>query len=502
MTLKAVNVMHFVRQCEPRWEDVDKRLFPATKQRIQMVKELDIENTFLLQYDTLCDSKYIDLFKSEKNDKMEIGLWYEIVKDMTDVVGLPYRSDFQWTWDYHIIPGFSMGYTQEERRLLIDEAMRKFKSVFGYYPKTVASWLIDTYTLNYLTEHYNISAIGICRDQMNIDAYTLHGGYFNQAYYPSKNNIFTPAQSREQQVKVPVFRLLGANPITNYDGRKYRTKKNTKYYDVTLEPGWGIREEIVDWFYKTYYGEEDMGFSYAQIGQENGFNEPHVVPQIRMEIEKALQLEDVKFLKMCDTGEWFKQQYPDTTPVTSVCAMKHWDDIDVQSVYYDSKYYVANLFRYEQKIFLRSLFLFDEFIEDKYMNTVCDIDYAVYENLPMVDTKLWDDGMQLCGMYFDYQGEKFIAKKLSDTQLMLSWSDKAVKFDEHMIEITGTDIEFYTGKAGVDIQVQEQRLNFEYLGHQYTLNVKQGKAVREEQVIHIMRENEKIILDFLQGGVC
>lgn len=33
-------------------------------------------------------------------------------------------------------------------------------------------------------------------------------------------------------------------------------------------------------------------------------------------------------------------------------------------VYYDCKHYTANLFRFEDRIFLRSLFLFDERIED------------------------------------------------------------------------------------------------------------------------------------------
>ena len=30
-----------------------------------------------------------------------------------------------------------MAYSPAQRELLIDEAMRKFKEVFGYYPKTV-----------------------------------------------------------------------------------------------------------------------------------------------------------------------------------------------------------------------------------------------------------------------------------------------------------------------------------------------------------------------------
>lgn len=173
-----------------------------------MVNEYGLPNTFLLQYDALCDQDFVDLFKEEATKHTELGLWYEIVAPLAEACGIPFRSEKGWKWDWHIIPGFSMAYTPVQREALIDEAMDKFKKTFGYYPKTVASWLIDTHTLNYLAEHYDIKAMAICRDQANTDAYTLLGGYFNQAYYPSKNNIFTPAQTQQMQCSIPVFRLL------------------------------------------------------------------------------------------------------------------------------------------------------------------------------------------------------------------------------------------------------------------------------------------------------
>lgn len=493
--MKIINVMNFVRQCEPRSKAVDAKLFPTTEAQIEMVKELNIENTFLLQYDTLCDSKYVELFKREKTDKIELGLWYEVVEQMTEAVGLPYRSEFGWTWDYHIIPGFSMGYTPEERELLIDEAMNKFKSVFGYYPKTVASWLIDTHTINYLTDKYEISAMGNCRDQMNIDAYTLHGGYFNQAYYPSRKNMFTPAQSEEMRVKVPMFRLLGTNPITNYDGKKYKSEKHKETFDSTLEPGLKILPETVDWFYKTYYRNEDMGFSYAQIGQENSFClYDCLVPQIRMEIEKALELGDVEFMKMCNTGEWFKKQYPTGTPVTAVTALDNWDEVDAQSIYYDSQYYVGNVFRHEQKIFIRALYKFDENVEDKYMNTICDSDYAWYENLPIVDTLLWADENKPCGMYLDCQGEPFQTERVSDMGLKIYWKDKYLLFDEKTIEIYNCDIEFYKGKCKADVIVSDNKIEYSYLGNKYIVKFEKGKAVEEGAVIKLLPEEQKVVL--------
>ena len=78
--------------------------------------------------------------------------------------------------------------------------------------------------------------------------------------------MFTPAQSAEQQVNVPMFRLLGPDPIHNYDGERYMT--NEKYLPYhgccTLEPIWesGSNPETVDWFFRNYFRNEDLGFSY------------------------------------------------------------------------------------------------------------------------------------------------------------------------------------------------------------------------------------------------
>ncbi|MBR6727930.1 MAG: hypothetical protein IKM08_07025, partial [Clostridia bacterium] len=303
--MKIVNVMNFVRRIDERIEDSTAKLLAMTRDQLQLVNEYGVENTFLLQYDAVCDENFVALFKEKATEKTELGLWYEIVEPLTTACGIPYRSERGWKWDWHIIPGYSMAYTPAQRELLIDEAMHKFKEIFGYYPKTVAGWVIDTHTLNYLAANYAISATAICRDQANTDAYTLLGGYFNQAYYPSKNNIFTPAQSKEMQVNVPVFRLLGPCPIHNYDNNKYSSDEvkalGRKSACFTLEPAWymGSTPDISKWMFDSYYGAESLGFAYAQVGQENSFLKyrDQVLEGTRTQIEQLLVRGDVTFMK-------------------------------------------------------------------------------------------------------------------------------------------------------------------------------------------------------------
>ena len=360
-----------------------------------------------------------------------------------------------WKWDWHIIPGFSMAYKPCEREMLIDEAMRKFREVFGYYPKTVASWLIDTYTINYLAENYDISAFAVCRDQTSTDAYTLIGGYFNQAYYPSKNNMFTPAQTDEMRLNVPMFRLLGPCPIHNYEDKKYLSdeiKKN--HLCCTLEPVWmpGYVPEYVDGFLRTFYKNEDLGFSYAHFGQENSFGSK-CLPALRMQFEKLLDLKEVNVMKMSDTGEWFKKTFPGKTPATSVVALTNWDSEDVQASYYDCQKYTSNIMRYEDRVFIRSLFLFDDDNKDMYITDTCTTFEAIYENLPIIDTlRNSAEEKRNCGLVIDTEASEFDAVKEGDGVLKIYWKDKSVIYDENKITVVSDKLCFYKGTMNVTVE--------------------------------------------------
>lgn len=499
--MKIVNIMNFVRQIDERTENSTEHLLEFTTEQLHLVNEYHLENTFLLQYDVLCDSDFVSLFKNETTEKTELGLWYEIVEPLTTACGIPYRSENGWKWDWHIIPGFPMAYTPAQRELLIDETMRKFKETFGYYPKTVASWVIDTHTLNYLSAHYDVKAVAICRDQANTDAYTLRGGYFNQGYYPSKNNIFTPAQTVEMQISVPVFRLLGPCPIHNYDSTKYCSeevkalKERSSCY--TLEPCWymGSTPEITQWIFDSYYGEESLGFAYAQIGQENSFFEvkDQVLKGTRMQIEQLLARKDVSFQTVCQTGEAFMQRFPSETPPTSVIAKDNWDTPDVQSIYYDCKNYTANLFRYKDYVFFRCFYLFDEKIEDLYLKNTCTTFDAVYENLPLVDTMECAE-KEHCGLLIDGARGAIVTQKVSDGVLRATIGSHSVTFFDDRIEIDAQKLIWYTNSIKAVVKINSNHLLFEYKGHKYQLDIEGAHIVNQGGNIRIEALKDKMIL--------
>ena len=135
----------------------------------------------------------------------------------------------------------------------------------GDIPRTVGSWFIDEVTLAYMVDHYGIVASCNCKDQVGTDGYTLWGGYWNQAYYPSKLNAYMPAQTRAGQIDVPLFRMLGSDPIYQMPNARGIFSLEPVYPRAGGSPKW------VGWFMNQMTRQPCLAFAYTQAGQENSF---------------------------------------------------------------------------------------------------------------------------------------------------------------------------------------------------------------------------------------
>jgi len=266
---RIVNIINFIRLLEPRDAEVTETVLYATVvKQVEIMEKYKLRGTFLLQYDALMDPRYQKLLKSLPAQSFEIGAWWEIPQPLVENAGMNWRGRYPWDW--HADVGFSTGYTPQEREKLVDVYMNDFKKIYGAYPKSVGSWFIDAHTLNYMYQKYGIIASCNCKDQIGTDGYTLWGGYWNQAYYPSLKNAYMPAQHEENQIPVPIFRMLGSDPIRQFDAGLGSNKQGV----ISLEPvykGGGGDDAWVNWYFRQFVGGEPMAFAYVQTGQENSF---------------------------------------------------------------------------------------------------------------------------------------------------------------------------------------------------------------------------------------
>ena len=397
---RIVNIINFIRYTEPRSEAITEQvLYETVLSQAEDLRSKGLIGTYLLQYDALIDSSYQALMKEEIARGCEVGAWWEITQPHVEAAGYSWRGRFPWDW--HANVGFSVGYSQEERERLVDVYMEKFKEIFGFYPKSVGSWFIEAGTLAYLHDRYGIEASCSCKDQVGTDGYTIWGGYWNGGYYPSLQNAYMPAQTAEGGIDVPIFRMLGCDPIYQYEAGLGGAVQGV----VTLEPVYregGGKPEWVDWFFRMFTREPHMGFNYVQVGQENSFTwnamEKGFVYQTEL-ISKLSEEGKVRIETLGETGRWFKDKY-NVTPPTSVITTEDYLDNGRRTLWFNCRNYRANLLWEGGSLKFRDIHIFNENLRSEYLDNPDTLPILKYETLPVVDGCLWSTPEEMAGLHF------------------------------------------------------------------------------------------------------
>lgn len=396
-----VNFVNFIRQTEPRDERfTDDYLFQTTANELRQLDDYGFRGTFLLQYDALVNPAYQQLLTEAMSRGHEVGAWWEITEPHVRDAGMTWRGRYPWDW--HANVGFATGYTPDERERLVDVYMAKFHDVFGCYPASVGSWFIDAHTLAYLSDKYHIVASCNCKDQYGTDGYTLWGGYWNQAYYPSRVNAYMPAQTAAAQIPVPVFRMLGSDPVHQYDNALDSRVQGV----ITLEPvytghgGGGGNRQWTEWFLSAMTSSTSLAFNYIQAGQENSFGWDAMKDGLSMQMPLIRRLADegkIRVETLAESGRWFRQRFP-LTPATAVTVDDNFLHDGRSAAWYDSRYYRAGLFWDDDRFTIRDLHLFDETLESDYLRHAGTSTKCVYTTLPIVDGYLWSTPRERAGL--------------------------------------------------------------------------------------------------------
>lgn len=415
MKPQIVNLINFIRGVEPRDPEMD--LVEPVERQLELLEKYSFTGTFLIQYDAMLNPAFTEPLKRPSRLRHEIGAWFEVVRPLAEKAGLDWRGRPGFDWDWHAHVGFTVGYTPGERERLCDVFMEDFKEIFGFYPQSVGSWIIDAHTLAYLERKYGITASCNCKDQWGTDGYTLWGGYYNQAYYPGKKNVFCPAQTMENQINVPIFRMLGSDPIYQYDaGSVMEDGFRSSLWQpvITLEPVYpegGGSEDWIKWYLKENFNGTCLSFGYTQAGQENSFGWPLMEKGLVMQFKQIAQFVAegrLQVLTLAASADWFKKSYT-MTPASAVTALSDWKEEGHRSIWYSNRNYRLNLYQEKGKLWFRDMHLFNEDYEERYLDGKCEEDSFCFDNLPVMDGNRWSYGRVRAGIYpvvFDKEGNK------------------------------------------------------------------------------------------------
>ena len=484
----VMNVVNFVRALDPR----QPRAWyaEALREEVALNRKYKLKNTILFQYDALIDPEL--RAEAAKSDPAltEFGLWFEMSRPLNEAAGLPWRPkhDPSWDWDWFINPGFLMAYTHAERKALIDAAFTRFKADFGYYPKSVGSWLLDAWSMDYMVKTYGVDGFCICREQDNTDAYGLRGGYSNGAYYPSRRNMLSAAVDMSNAVQAPVFKMLTPDPIYNYANPKKRFPDYPfKSGCPTLEPVWagGNVKSIVDWYFRIYTSAPGLlNLSYMQTGQENSFGWAKIKQGLPYQCERIAAARDAGTLAvetMGETARRFKADHPQNCPQTQV-ALEDWSGADRNSIWYNSRFYRANLFRDGTRLYFRDIHKMSDAFEEPFLDKVCTGWQANYFTPPVIDEFLFRTNGVSGVMSFDGDFKRLdAAAGAGDTLAVVATradgSTVKVVFDERGIRVEGATLAAaYAPAFRQTTNLRGDTLSFTFQGFRYEMGCRADVA--------------------------
>ena len=131
---------------------------------------------------------------------------------------------------------------------------------------------------------------------------------------------------------------------------------------------------------------------------------------------------------------------------------------------------------------------------EHYLTDTCESFFALYENLPLVDTAVWAEDIRAdIGLTLDTQGADFAFARLSDTQAKVSWGEKSVVFTEDGIETRGvTGMTYDLMHTTAQVSAAEHEVRYAYKGANYAL-LTNGDVSLNDRVLTIRGENLRLI---------
>ena len=235
--------------------------------QLEVLEKDNLKATFAIRYDALKDDQYVQTLTSARNKGFEIAAFLEITPLLASESGVSYHGDIQKWYQ----PGnlYLSGYTQDERKKLIDTYMAQFIKVFLTTPKTTVSWIIDAYSLQYLNSKYQVKIHEITRDQWNTDKLTLWGGPIHYPYFASQNWPLIPAKNDIPSSPM-IIRQTISDPVENYgDPTDSHTSQPNDFMRRTTDFSY------FEFLFNQAHNQELNDYTIAVLGLENSMEEKY-----------------------------------------------------------------------------------------------------------------------------------------------------------------------------------------------------------------------------------
>lgn len=301
----------------------------------KQVKIRKLPATWLLTYDVLTnpDTK-LDLLGFDS--LQEIGVFLEVTPKLAGSAGVLYSKTDSW---HRANAVFLSGYVQADRIKLIDTIFEEFKKNFGYYPKSVGAWWVDSFSLDYMEKKFDLTANLTVADQFSTDGYKLWGQFWSTPFYPGKYHAGMPARTLENKLDLVTIQWAPRDPLNGYGRAGDSTFSTQDYFTRNLSDDYF--EKLVDLYTK----QDENTFGHITIGLEGDFTPEAYESVYSRQLDIVKRKQDggqIKVLTMADFSSWYRNMFPKLSPPHII----ETDDIlgkKIKSIWFQSPSFRINL---------------------------------------------------------------------------------------------------------------------------------------------------------------
>lgn len=419
------------------WEEPSQDVTTSVKGQIDILKKNDLPATWLLRFDAFKETSLINLIKQDASNN-EKGLFLEVTPTWATSVGVNYNQSDSWHLPESV---FLIGYYPEERKRLIDSAFSKFNEVFGYYPKSVGAWWVDSISINYMQEKYGVTSVLIVADQFSTDHYQVWGQYFGTPYYPDRTNVLFPSREKDRKLSVVMTQWAARDPINGYG-----EGVNETTYSVQPNDYIDFHDLDINYFKKLmdiYLDQPLNKFNQLTIGLENSYSWQKYQSEYQKQIQEVKDRQSqgkLKVLTMADFSSWYQKEFPDISPEHIIHAKDPLGS-DQQVVWFMNPFYRAGWFYNKDGSVFRDIRQYTNKIEPCIDNPCKEL------NLATSDNRILDDVTFKQKLVVDEGEITDIEVSRQDTPI-LSYMNAAGK--KRVIKFLGQDIVFDSRVSSID----------------------------------------------------
>lgn len=346
---------------------------PGEKKFLEEIKNNslfhNLQFAWALRFDALEDEEIIKLIDGSG----EMGLLLEITPNLAKASRVEYKGRLDGSDWYFARNAFLVGYTTYEKKKIIDFLFEKFKDRFGYYPSFTASWMIDSWSLNYLNDVYKVKLHELTKEQYETDSYTLYGGIFNAPYHPSITHPLIPGKG-EEKLDLIIVRQTISDLIKNYGSPVARYTSQPNDY---LESKESLN---ISYFYELVNDviNQPAETKLGVLGFENSYISDKYRKEYFKQLDHLSDLQNKDIIKIESPSVYVKSLNDKSGNLLPNYLIKDFkDNSKLGALWYFGETYRARLLLKDGRIILDDLRIFSK-IDDPYRNNIAKTDYAYW----------------------------------------------------------------------------------------------------------------------------